>query len=162
MTWTRFHDMHSGGGLKEKWACIYIEAPEAEARVVFYNRFGHNPERVTCTCCGEDYSISEGESLAQLTGYDRGCHSLVTPRDDRGLYKQPNDAWWKAHYYVEPEDEAEAIARGWEVNTRHRFRDHIPLDQYLTQADVLVIHANDIKPEERVGDVPEQGYVWRD
>lgn len=36
--WTEFWDMHSGGGQKEKWAKIYIEAPEEEARVIFYNR----------------------------------------------------------------------------------------------------------------------------
>lgn len=71
--WTKFMDMHSGGNLKEKQAYIYIEAPEKEARVIFYNRFGHSPDRVTCTCCGEDYSLSEYSSLKQATGYDRGC-----------------------------------------------------------------------------------------
>lgn len=71
--WTRFMDMHSGGGLKEAFAHCYIEAPEAEAKVIFYNRFGHNPERVTCTCCGEDYSISSEESLDQITAFERGC-----------------------------------------------------------------------------------------
>ena len=45
--WTNFHDMYSGGGLKEKpYTYIYIEAPEVEARTIFYNRFGHNPDRV--------------------------------------------------------------------------------------------------------------------
>lgn len=71
--WTQFMDMHSGGGSKEKWEYIYIEAPESEARTIFYNRFGHNPERVTCTCCGEDYSITEYESLEQATAFERGC-----------------------------------------------------------------------------------------
>ena len=66
MTWTKFMDMNSGGDLKEKWQYIYIEAPAEKAKIVFYNRFGHNPERITCTCCGEDYSISEGESIEQL------------------------------------------------------------------------------------------------
>ena len=28
--WTLFWDMHSGGGSKEKWTMIYIEAPEDE------------------------------------------------------------------------------------------------------------------------------------
>ena len=65
--------MHSGGGQKLKWGRIYIEAPESEARVIFQNRFDRNPERVTCTCCGEDYSITESISLAQSTGYARGC-----------------------------------------------------------------------------------------
>lgn len=71
--WTHFHDMHSGGGAKEKWGHIFIEAPIEEARVVFFNRFGHSPDRVTCTCCGEDYSVDEAESLEQATGYNRGC-----------------------------------------------------------------------------------------
>ena len=78
--WTRFMDMHSGGSLKEKWQYIYIEADEKEAKIIFYNRFGHNPERVTCTCCGDDYSISSKDDLHQLTGYDRGCHfSYIRP-----------------------------------------------------------------------------------
>lgn len=71
--WTRFMDMHSGGGNKEKWEQIFIEAPEAEARVIFYNMFGHSPDCVTCTCCGNDYSVSEHESLAIATAYERGC-----------------------------------------------------------------------------------------
>jgi hypothetical protein len=71
--WTQFWDMHSGGGAKEKWPMIYIEAPKNVAEIVFYNRFGHSPNRVTCTCCGEDYSVSEYESLEQATGYHRGC-----------------------------------------------------------------------------------------
>lgn len=71
--WTHFWDMHSGGSVKEApYAHIYIEAPEAEAKVIFYNRFGHNAERVTCTCCGEDYSIMEYASLADATAFQRG------------------------------------------------------------------------------------------
>ena len=71
MKWTHFHDMRSGGGLKEKWGHIYIEAPEKEAKIIFFNRFGHNPERVTCPCCGEDYSSSEYDTLEDATGYER-------------------------------------------------------------------------------------------
>lgn len=59
---TKFEDMHSGGGAKEKWETIVIEAPQTEAEVIFQNRFGHNPNRVTCTCCGSDYSIQEYDS----------------------------------------------------------------------------------------------------
>lgn len=70
---TKFMDMHSGGGLKEKYAYIYIEASSNEAEVIFYNRFGHSPNRVTCTCCGEDYSVSESKTLCEATAYERGC-----------------------------------------------------------------------------------------
>ena len=75
--WTRFMDMHSGGGQKEDFVRCYIEAPEAEAVAIFYNRFRHNPNRVTCTCCGEDYSITESETLEDATEYDRGDVPLV-------------------------------------------------------------------------------------
>jgi hypothetical protein len=71
--WTHFYDMHSGGRQKLQWQHIFIEAPQAEAEVIFYNRFGRNPNKITCTCCGEDYSISEHEALAQATGYQRNC-----------------------------------------------------------------------------------------
>jgi hypothetical protein len=66
-------DMHSGGSSKLDWEYILIEAPEAEARAVFYNRFGLNPDAVACTCCGENFSVTESPTLAQATGYDRKC-----------------------------------------------------------------------------------------
>lgn len=99
MTWTKFSDMHSGGGVKESpYETIYIEAPQKEAEIIFYNRFGHSALRVSCTCCGEDYSVYESE----------------------------------------------------------------PPDQSTAKEYVLVIRKEDIKSEERIGEVPESGYVWRD
>lgn len=171
MTWTQFWDMNSGGGRKENWQHIFIEAPRDEATVVFYNRFGHNPERVSCTCCGEDYSIDEGESLALLTAHHRHCGNLVTPRDPvTRLYKQPQDPWFKEHYYLEPDEEAEARERGWEVeeSTARKvgremgsdYGAYLTLAEFIATSDVLVIRADEIKPEERKGEVPSQGYVW--
>lgn len=125
--WTRFMDMHSGGSAKEApYEFIYIEAPEAEAKVIFYNRFGHNPERVTCTCCGDDYSIGESETLASATAYDRGCE------------------WPKG-------------AKGWDVESGK-----ITVDEYVARKNVLVIPDEEIRPEERNGNIPSQGYVWID
>ena len=95
-------DMHSGGSQKESVGYIYIEAPQSEAVVIFFNKFGHSPFRVTCTCCGEDYSMTEYSTVENA-------------------------------YMAEEK-----------VNDR------------------LVIHAADIKPEWRVGEVPMQGYVWQD
>ncbi len=64
--WTRFWNVGSGeGGLKSQY--IYIEAPESEARTIFYNRFGCNADRVSCTCCGSSCAVTEGISLAGLT-----------------------------------------------------------------------------------------------
>lgn len=74
VTWTAFWDKHSGGGCKEPpYEYIYIEAPEKPARKYFKRRFGHKATRVTCNCCGQDYSISEEPSLEQATGYERGA-----------------------------------------------------------------------------------------
>lgn len=116
MTWTHFYDMHSGGDCKEPpYQHIYIEASEAEARVIFYNRFGHSPDRVTCTCCGEDYSLAEKPTLEEVSSY-----------------------WRKEH------------------GNRQSVQEHIESEI------VLAIAAEDIKPEERSGDVPAQGYVWMD
>ena len=86
--WTHFWDMHSGGGSKEQWQHIFIEAPENEAISIFYSRFGHNPYRVSCTCCGCDYSIDTAESLDQLTGYHRGCDT-----DKSGKYIEVKDKY---------------------------------------------------------------------
>ncbi len=66
-------DMHSGGGLKEEWEYIYIELPKDKAEIYFYNRFGHSASRVSCTCCGEDYSLTESETLEEATAFNRGC-----------------------------------------------------------------------------------------
>lgn len=70
--WTLFWDMHSGGRTKEgEYEYIYIEAPEEEAKIVFYNRFGHDPERISCDCCGEDYQIEESDTLEEASEYHR-------------------------------------------------------------------------------------------
>ena len=119
--------MSSGGSRKEKWNHIFIQAPMAEAKVVFYNRFGHNPERVTCTCCGEDYSISEESSLMQLTGYERGCD------------------YQNGKYVEKPKGTNKSV---------------MTLKEYAKQENVLFIYKKDIKPDERVGEIPSQGYVW--
>lgn len=71
MVWTQFWDMHSGGGQKEQYSMIYIEAPQNEAISIFYSRFGHNPNRVSCTCCGDDYSVTEYATLEEATEYHR-------------------------------------------------------------------------------------------
>lgn len=70
--WVRFMDMHSGGDCKESpFEHIFIQAPLQKAEIIFYNVFGHNPNRVTCTCCGEDYSIIEYESFSEASKYER-------------------------------------------------------------------------------------------
>ena len=135
--WTQFWDMHSGGGTKEPpYEKIYIEAPEDEAVSIFYSRFGHNPHKVTCTCCGPDYSISEYEELAQATAFHRNCEF------DEKLNKyieQPKKYAWDGTY-----------------------AQHITLEDYCNQEDVCIIRKETIKDNERDAYVPEEGYVWID
>jgi hypothetical protein len=129
--WTEFWDMHSGGGQKEKFAHAFIEAPEDEAVAVFYARFGHNPNRVTCTCCGEDYRISESATLEQATAYQRGCDY---DESGQGYVERPSRASWAKPY--------------------------VDVETFVQQDDVLVIRANEIADEERAASVPKEGYVW--
>ena len=132
MTWTRFMDMNSGGGQKEDWAYIYIEAGQKEAVVIFYNRFGHNPHRVTCACCGPDYSIDEDDTLEEASGYKRGC------------------AW--------DDDEKKYI----ETSAGSEWRPYQTVEEHSEDGGVLVVPASEIKPDEQIGEIPEQGYVWVD
>ena len=73
--WVHFWDMHSGGKTKlPPYEKIYIEASgEEEAINIFCNRFGRHPYTITCSCCGQDYAISRGESLEDITGFHRHC-----------------------------------------------------------------------------------------
>ena len=128
--WTHFWDTCSGGDVKHKYDHIFIEAPSKIAIVVFYNRFGTNPNRISCTRCGEDYSISEG-SLEQLTGYHRGC-----------AYDK------RAHKYLERQDPESAS-----------YRNYVSLEDFKKRKDCLFIYSSDIKDKEKEGDVPVQGYV---
>ena len=123
--WTHFYDMHSGGGQKEKWGHIYIEESQELAELIFFNRFGHNPNRVSCTCCGEDYSISHLESLEQLTGYHRGC-----------VFDK------KAAQYIE-------------LDAEQSWNPYQTFEEYTKNENVLVICRDEIKEEEITGYMPE-------
>jgi hypothetical protein len=149
--WTQFHDMHSGGGQKEDFARLYIEAPEDEACRIFYAKFGHSPHRVTCTCCGEDYSVSEYDSLEQATAYDRNC------RYAQRKIKKPDGSYTYDGFYLESGQEA---PKGYTVDDRFYSRPTISLEEYLQQDNVRVIREDEIKDHERQGDIPQQGYVW--
>lgn len=156
--WTQFWDMHSGGGTKEKWSQIYIEAPQEEAKVIFYNRFGHNPDRVSCTCCGNDYSVSEDDSLEEVTAYQRNCHFAYFNKKTGERFKGSRKS-----YYDRPDDWENWDGRYIEETRNDGYSStYKTVEEYVTDPDVLVIRKEDISPEERVGEVPDQGYVWVD
>ena len=113
MVWTQFHDMHSGGGLKTKWAHVFVESDsEAEAIDIFRERIGRDPDHVTCSCCGEDYSVSTEDTLEQATAYERNC------------------AWDGAkHRWVERGDPARAWAK------------YVPIEEYEKREDILILRS---------------------
>ena len=49
-----------------------------------------------------------------------------------------------------------------EQAAKFAFREYQALTDYLESPEVLVVRAEEIKPEERSGDIPQQGYVWVD
>jgi hypothetical protein len=156
MTWTHFHDMHSGGGQKLDWGHIFIEAPKAEAEIIFQNRFKRNPNRVTCTCCGPDYSISEDETLEQATAYERGCAYVY--RDADGNEIDEREGW------IPGKGHAKGVTAKYEERGggRFQFRTYQPLEDYLAAEKVKVIRAKEIRPKDREGELHEEGYVWRE
>lgn len=54
-----------GTGHDDFEVCI-IEAPMAEAKVVFYNTFGHSAERVSQVEIGVDYTIEEIDTASDI------------------------------------------------------------------------------------------------
>jgi hypothetical protein len=79
--WTKFYDLHSGGYRKEKFDTCYIEAPEDQAVEIFYEKFGHYPDYVTCTCCGSDYSFYEIDSLEKGMKFETGKNFIISKGD---------------------------------------------------------------------------------
>lgn len=155
--WTHFRDMNSGGRRKLQWKHIYIEAPQAAAEIIFYNRFKRNPNRITCTCCGPDYSISDEKDLAQITGFDRGCNTLKTPRFPDGRYDNDNP-FLKEKYYYEID---ESPPEGFEFDDEYTpLYDYCSLEDYIKRDNVLVIYRDDIDLGETFGSLPREGYVW--
>ena len=132
LVYVSFWDMHSGGGLKEDpYHKIYIQAAsEEEATIIFYNRFGHNPSDIACTSCGSNYAVDSDPSLEQITGYHRGC-----------AYDG------KSQKYVERVD-------------RKNHKSYRTLEEYLTDPGVLLIRADEVKEDEKHGEVPTGGWVW--
>jgi hypothetical protein len=156
--WTRFMDMHSGGRTKIKnYNKIYIEAPEKEALVIFYNRFRRNPFNVTCDCCGGDYSISEADTLRLATAYERNCTTAYFTGKGKEIPGSEDWEWKK----VEAAKKQDPSIKGKYVErATTKYGDgivHIPFVEYLKEngKTMLVVYAKDIKAEERKGEVPE-------
>ncbi len=163
--WTEFMDMHSGGGQKLDFAYCFIEAPEDEARRVFYARFGRNPNNVTCSCCGPDYSVSTYDTLEHATAYNRNLRSVV------GTFNKTTREWVYpgGKCYLEPTD---PVPDGATVHPRYgRAGNGMTLAEYLANGGGTglgtcvphVIYAKDISDAERHG--PKGSYrepSWAD
>lgn len=71
--WVHFWDMHSGGRTKQPpFEHIFLEADsEDTATEMFRAKFGHSPDAVACSCCGENYAVSSDETLEAASEYQR-------------------------------------------------------------------------------------------
>lgn len=88
--WTQFWDMHSGGVVNvPPFDKIYVQASEEEAEELFEDVTGENPNWVNCHCCGSNYSVTESESLARATAYQRGC----AYRDGQYVEEHNGNSW---------------------------------------------------------------------
>ena len=83
---TEFWDMHSGGGLKTDYHYWYVEAAEPLARQVFTQITGRDPDNVTCHCCGQDYSVTEYETLEEATEFHRRNSPYTRTPDGDWVY----------------------------------------------------------------------------
>ena len=76
--WTLFWDMNSGGGKKiTPYSFILINMNKYAAIAYFQERFGRDPENVTCECCGEDYRISTHNTLEDACGWHADQDGLL-------------------------------------------------------------------------------------
>ena len=103
--WTRFMDRYTDDGKKEAWDFIYIEADRDVAIHLFRDKFGHDPLEVKCAMCGRFYAIVSESTLAQVSGFERGCRVGLTSNTDEketdlkwleeGDHRIPLDEWLK-------------------------------------------------------------------
>jgi hypothetical protein len=104
---TCFWDMSSGGSKKMKWRRILIEAPEKDAVSVFYSRFGRNPNRITCTCCGSDYAITEYDTLdvalRQMKDFMEGDATKIITRETIKKSERSTDVPKEGFVWVGPQ-----------------------------------------------------------
>lgn len=155
MKWTCFMDAHSGGKQKLDWSHIYVELPEDEATIFFQNRFKRNPSRVTCTCCGSDYSIIEGATLLDVTGYERNCRYAYFDAKDNEV--DQTKAWICGDGFING-CSARYID---EADTKCNYREYISMPDFLKLPEKLIIHRKDIENSELKGSIRQEGYIWR-
>lgn len=133
--WVQFWDMHSGGKTKTQYHMIYIEAHDRkEAIGIFESRFNRSPFNITCSCCGEDYSIDSHDSIYEITGYHRNCRAISFD----GRQHIPG----KTRCYIENDEE---IPEGATVcRSFNSYGEYMTLEEYMKLPDVLILPKHEI------------------
>lgn len=75
-------DMHSGGGKKTEFWYHIVMLPEAQAIAWFEHHYKVDFNRVSCDCCGSDFSayeygIRNFEQITQTYGGRRSADTLL-------------------------------------------------------------------------------------
>jgi len=106
--WTKFYDMHSGGDAKTEWEVIVFEAKKKDAIKYANWKWGIHPDNVTCTCCGEDFSVSTYETLEQAVEFhlEWGVHE-----------GKPTELALRNDILVVPASELEETRKLWKKHT---------------------------------------------
>lgn len=141
--WTHFWDMHTSGVSKLQWEHVFIEADEDTARKMFAEAFGRHADDSACSCCGEDFSVSESPTLADATGFHRHLvygSTLVGGPDWRNATHEQRMHANEVGRYLEPD---EPVPAGWQ--TRVATSVELGFDQPQSFADFLADpHFDDI------------------
>ena len=134
---TMFMDMHSGGKLKiPPYQYFVIEADEEDANGIFQSEFDRNPWQTTCSCCGNDYSAHTDDTLAQLSGYHRGCDCRYFCDDGRVLTESELRKMTKADFHVKEKNPGhwEYVEEPTKPNGKVQ-----TVEEFLARKDVCVV-----------------------
>lgn len=134
---TMFMDMHSGGQLKiPPYQFIIIEADETDAKDIFESELNFDPCSIGCPCCGDNFSASTEETLAEVTGYQRGCDCQYFCDDGRVLTEP------ELREMTKTDREAKLHNPGrwkWVEKPRKPNGKVQPVEEFLARKDVLVV-----------------------
>lgn len=142
--WTEFRDCCSGGCTNTIYGEIHIQLPEEDAIKYFNWKFDVDAENdINCHCCGNNWSISEYESLLDALQYEFLIEYETSEWRNKAQYEQVMETFgWR--YAIAIEDAYKLLkakimcADNWILETKG----------FLGRNLILLIPAKNIEPRE--------------